>query len=256
MAHPRALREYSQVRTKGLRRPFHAYFLAGLDHVPTPCLLCQGRSHGGHLCRHCHVAVTQSMRGPRLRCTVCCLALGGAGTCPDCAARTPAFSGIVAAFDYAMPGDLLIHQLKVEHRYATAGALARLMADAMRCAGIALPAHTILVPVPASRASIRRRGFNPAGEIARCLARRLDLPCRPMLLRRMQEGGRQTHLTRRERSRSAAGLYACTQRLDGRCIAVVDDVLTTGSTMHSIALELRAAGAASVLGLVAARTPF
>src|SRR5690606_4760459 len=117
-----------------------------------------------------------------------------------------AFNGIVAAFDYTSPGDLLIHHLKVEHRFATVRTLAWLMADALDCAGTVLPAHTILVPVPASRASIRQRGFNPASEIARSLAGRLNLPCRPTLLRRVQEGVRQTHLTRRERSRSTAGL--------------------------------------------------
>lgn len=256
MAHPPALREYAQAPAKGLRRRFQEVLLAGLDRVPAPCLLCQVTSRGGHLCGHCRAAVTRSMREHRWRCTVCRLELGGSGTCPDCSARPPAFSGVVAAFEYAAPGDLLIHHMKVEHRFATARTLAWLMADALACAGTALPANTILVPVPASRASIRQRGFNPASEIARSLAHRLDFPCRPTLLRRAQEGVRQTHLTRRERSRSTSGLYACTQRLDGCCIAVVDDVLTTGSTMHSIALELRAAGAASVLGLVAARTPF
>jgi ComF family protein len=197
-----------------------------------------------------------SMREQRPRCPVCRLELGGSGACPDCAVRAPAFSGIVAAFEYAPPGDLLIHHLKVEHRFATARTVAGLMADALHDAGKVLPAHTILVPVPASRASIRQRGFNPAGEIARSLARRLDLSCRPRLLRRVREGVRQTHLTRRERGHSTSALYACTQRLDGCCIAIVDDVLTTGSTMHSIAVALRAAGAATVLGLVAARTPF
>jgi predicted amidophosphoribosyltransferase len=56
--------------------------------------------------------------------------------------------------------------------------------------------------------------------------------------------------------RQASGLYACTASVDGATVAVVDDVLTTGSTLHGISLQLKAAGAVAVWGLVLARTPY
>jgi predicted amidophosphoribosyltransferase len=133
--------------------------------------------------------------------------------------------------------------------------LAGLLACATRAAAI-LPAGTILVPVPASRASILRRGFNPAAEIARYVARRLDLDCRPGLLLRVQEGVKQTRRSRAERFIGTDDLYRCPRRVDGVTIAVVDDVLTTGSTLDSIARQFRSVGAVSVYGLVVARTPF
>ncbi|PLC48907.1 competence protein ComF [Pollutimonas subterranea] len=162
----------------------------------------------------------------------------------------------MAAFDYAPPGDLLIHNLKAGRRFTSAAMLVGLLAQTVRTAAPALPANAILVPVPASKASILARGFNPAAEIARGLASELNMACRPGLLRRAREGGRQTHLTRRERAGSVQHLYDCPSRVDGAVIAVVDDVLTTGSTLHRIAQQFKSAGAAAVYGLVVARTPY
>lgn len=196
------------------------------------------------------------MRSGALRCPVCRLALGLDGGCPDCAAQTPAFHRVVAAFDYIASGELLIGQFKAGRRFSHAHFLANMLAQEIEQNGSPLPEHTILVPVPASRASIVQRGFNPAAELARYLAPRLSLRCRPGLLVRKQEGGRQTHLGRTQRVQQASGLYRCTARAEGATIAVVDDVLTTGSTLHGIAQQFRDAGAVAVWGLVLARTPY
>lgn len=249
-------REFGRHRSVGLRRRLYLAGRACLDRIPSACGLCRGNARGGGLCRFCTTAVLHSIRAGVPRCPVCCLALGVHAACADCARHVPAFDRIIAAFDYAPPGDLLIHYLKAGRRFTSAGMLSRLLADAVRHASPALPGNAILVPVPASRASVLDRGFNPAAEIARGLARKLNMHCQPGLLRRVQEGSRQTHLSRLERAGSTHHLYACPARVDGAVIAVVDDVLTTGSTLHSIAQQFKAAGAAQVHGLVLARTPY
>ncbi len=221
----------------------------------TDCPLCECPAQGGDLCSTCQEAVLRSMRTAARRCAVCMLALDESGGCPLCTAQFPAFERIIAAFDYAEPGDFLVHRLKSGRRFVLAPMLARMLAQAVRQAPQPLPGNTILVPVPASRAAIMERGFNPAAEIARYLSRELGLACRPELLRRAREGRRQAGLLRTERMRNAHSLYDCPQRVDGLRIAVVDDVLTTGSTLHSIAGMFKCAGAASVCGLVLARTP-
>ncbi len=229
---------------------------AAMARVPTTCGLCRDSARGGGLCAYCRHAVLHSMRAHVPRCAVCCLRLSGHGRCPDCAQRPPAFDRIIAAFDYAEPGDLLIHYLKVQRQFTSAGMLAGLLADAVQAGGAGLPPDAVLVPVPSSRGALLRRGFNPAAEVTQGLARRLHRPYRPELLFRVREGRRQASLGRAARWHSAQSLYGCARAIPGAHVAVIDDVLTTGSTLHSAALALKAAGAASVWGLVLARTPY
>ena len=226
-----------------------------LSNVPTHCLLCRNPAKGGGLCAFCEADALASMLCGAPRCAVCCLALGSDGRCEDCLLLAPAFDRVIAAFDYALPGDLLIHYFKKERRFAMARMLARLLAQRVLDATPALPASTILVSVPASRAAIRERGFNPAAEVARYLAHYLRLAYVPQLISRRRESAPQKQLSRSQRAHSALQLYACTRPVNQLHIAVIDDVLTTGSTLHGIARELKTAGAASVTGLVLARTP-
>src|SRR5690606_16973858 len=189
-----------------------AYLSRLRESVPTACPLCECASRGGDLCMACDQRVLRSLHTSGPRCPVCQLVLAQDGSCADCRARAPAFDRVVVAFDYTEPGDFLVHRLKSGHRFVLAPMLARLLARAARQAR--LPGNTILAPVPASRAGILQRGFNPAAEIARHLARQLNLSCQPALLRRTREGIRQAALPRAERMRNAHSLYDCGRRVD------------------------------------------
>jgi ComF family protein len=245
--------------------------LAGIG---SNCPACEGAARGGMLCAACaQIALKQSMAR---RCTRCALRLGATqagrhgGLCVDCALHPPAFARTVAAFDYADPFDRLIGGYKGARRHVLASALAQALDQAVRAAGsagqieaagiagldIGRPSIDAVVPVPAGRASLRQRGFNPAGELARSVSRRMALRLlRDALRRRHESGTRQASLARAEREAAALDAYVCTRRLDGLRIALVDDVMTTGSTADAAARALLAAGAASVTVWVAARTP-
>ncbi len=223
--------------------------------IPTHCPLCAGEAQGGALCLMCLDLVTHGMRGSRQRCARCCLVLDAEGQCPDCTDHRPAFDRIIAAFDYCAPADVLINRLKVSRRFTDAPMLGHVLADEVLRAWPDLPLELVVVPVPSSARALRRRGFNPAAEVARVLAHRLNRPYRPKLLCRVQEGHKQATLNREERMIGTSRLYQVVGDVQGACVAVVDDVLTTGSTMHSIARMLKRSGAASVHGVVLARTP-
>jgi hypothetical protein len=118
---------------------------------------------------------------------------------------------------------------------------------------------SLLLPAPLAAARLRTRGSNQAWEIAGRVARRLDVACDPALLLRRRETEHQLALPLRARAGNVAGAFAVEPRrraeLAGRHVAVVDDVMTTGSTAAEVARVLQQAGAATVEVWVLARTP-
>jgi len=110
------------------------------------------------------------------------------------------------------------------------------------------PAHMLsgaIVPVPAAPARLRRRGFDPAGELAAALAERLGSPLEVCLARR--GGRRQVGRRRAERIGQPPRIHAT--GTVPRSVLLVDDVLTTGATTSACAQALRAAGAARVVAV-------
>jgi predicted amidophosphoribosyltransferase len=154
--------------------------------------------------------------------------------------------------DYAYPGAMLVRGLKEHGRLAHARLFARMLANTFTAHRHTLPPIGALVPIPASQTSLRRRGFNPAAEIARTLSSHSAVPLKSWLIR-SREGHLQKVLDSGARRHSVQGLYQCAQPVGSIWVGVVDDVMTSGSTMHEAALALTHAGARGVVALVAAR---
>jgi predicted amidophosphoribosyltransferase len=115
----------------------------------------------------------------------------------------------------------------------------------------------LIVPVPLSRSRLARRGHNQALTLALPVARRLEIPVLRRAVVRRRSGGYQRGRSRAERLEAATGVFA--NRIDWRdhapCVAIVDDVLTTGTTVAALCRILLAAGASEVHVIAAARTP-
>jgi predicted amidophosphoribosyltransferase len=127
--------------------------------------------------------------------------------------------------------------------------VAELMADRIQWLA---PAHMLsgeVVPVPPAPSRLRRRGFDPAGELAAALALRLDTPLERCLVRR--GGNRQVGRRRAERLGSPPRIGA--RGPAPRSVLLVDDVLTTGATLSACAAALREAGAVRVVAVTFAR---
>ena len=110
-----------------------------------------------------------------------------------------------------------------------------------------------LVPVPLARERERERGFNQAALLARRIGRRLEVPIRPRWLARIRPTRPQSDLSAAERRANVRGAFRASPRVAGRHVLVVDDILTTGSTLDACARALREAGAFRVGVLTVAR---
>jgi len=183
-----------------------------------------------------------------------CGATSGALVCGDCASALPAppqFDDATAAFSYAFPVDRLVLRFKYAGDLAIGHWLAGALAERVRRE--ARP--DLLVAPPSTRERLRRRGFNPALEIAKSVGRSLGVRCAIDGLDRIRETIPQPGLARRERERNLEGAFDCRLALDGLHVALVDDVMTTGATANAASNVLKQRGAARVSLWVVARTP-
>ncbi len=156
-----------------------------------------------------------------------------------------------AAFAYAAPLDRLLPRYKFHQDLAAGHLLAQLMAHAF--AGCERP--QALVPLPLHRARLRERGYDQALELARPLATTLHLPLHADLLRRVRATPAQSQLDGMARRRNLRGAFVVTGGPLPAHVALIDDVMTTGATLHAAAMALRRAGVARVDAWVCARTP-
>lgn len=195
---------------------------------------------------------------PVARCTRCGLRTPpGVTLCGACLAEPPPFDTCVVALDYAFPWDRLIADFKFNGRVELAAVLVRRLLQAVRRDGRPLP--TWVLPVPLAPQRLAERGYNQAWELARRAARALGCRAEAQLLLRPLPGPPQAELNLAQRLRNLRGAYllnpASRRSLHGQHVALVDDVMTTGTTLREAAATLRRAGAARIDAWALARTP-
>ena len=223
--------------------------------LPAQCALCAGP------CRElvCVPCRQQYLEQTRPRCRQCANPLDDmAQLCGRCLRRPPAYDATFTAADYAAPVDQLLLQLKFGARLAHAPLFAQLLAQAVQ-RDSNWDAPQLLCPVPLGPARLVERGYNQALEIARPLARHLDIALQARLALRVRETKAQSGVAPRERRANLAQAFMVApqhaEKVAGCHVGIVDDVMSSGHTVHALAAALKRAGARKVTVLVAARTP-
>jgi ComF family protein len=221
--------------------------------LPSQCALCLGWG-GERMCPACIARFT----APGPRCARCAIRVPpGVPSCGRCLTDTPPFDASVAAVDYAHPWDGLIARFKFHGALDLAPVFVALLAEA--CARRADEWPDLLLPVPLSRERLAQRGYNQAWELARRLGRRVGCAADPHLLLRIKDTAHQLGAPLKRRAVNVRGAFAVEPlrraELQGRRVALIDDVMTSGATAAEAARVLRAAGAASVQVWTVARTP-
>lgn len=214
------------------------------------CLLCgESAAPGIELCAACGDGLPWNRRA----CLRCALPLQtAAAACGACLQRPPPLTETHAALVYGVPLDRLLLRFKF-HGDLAAG---RLLARCLLAATQALPRPDALIPIPLHRARLRTRGYDQALELARPLARHLRLPLRDDTLLRTRDTAAQSRLDARHRRDNLRRAFAVrTLSPLPAHVVLIDDVMTTGATLHAAATALLRAGVARVDAWVCARVP-
>ena len=213
---------------------------------PPVCVLCggAGRSPAFDLCVDCETDLPRN----DVACRLCAQPLVAAHTtlmvCGACLSRPPPFDAACCPFRYAYPVDRLVQGIKYRGALAQGRVLSELLARGAQQRDEPLP--ELLIPVPLGQKRFRERGYNQAIELGRYVEKRLGIPMRADLVARVRETREQATLDKRERRKNLHGAFAVVRELPAARIAVIDDVITTGSTVSELARVLKRAGASRV----------
>jgi competence protein ComFC len=221
---------------------------------PLHCAGCGGAIRTGRLCKNCVDSILP-VKPPR--CEVCSQPYSGAldfFVCANCRGRAFHFTCAVAALQSRGVVRDLIHRFKYAGEMWLGALLSDFLVQGLRDPRLQGRAFDAVVPVPLHPLRRREREFNQAVVLARELARRQELAfCEA--LERLRYTVTQTHFDRRRRMQNLRDAFGLRQNasVSGKNLLLVDDVLTTGSTLDECARVLLAAGARSVRALTVAR---
>ncbi len=218
--------------------------------LPSQCAVCHAwPSH--RICEACISVFAQ----PVARCTTCALPVAsGVRQCGACILHVPPLDACLAALPYAYPWSDLVADFKFHQHPGWATSFASLL-RAAPWVEPALEAADLLLPMPLSAQRLRERGYNQSHVLARALE-----PSKVAhdVLLRIKDTPPQRTLPRDERLRMVQNVFAVdplkTSHIASKRLVLLDDVMTSGASLHAAARVLRGAGAAHITALVLTRT--
>lgn len=188
-------------------------------------------------------------------CSLCSLPfqskLKGEWLCGECAKEGRYFEKAIALFVYDDDVKNFIHRLKYIGLPAGLKSVCKKLSEKIKACGLNAD---FIVPVPLSEDRLLKRGFNQASLIANALSGYLRVPVKYNLLIRKKNTLPLFQLSKSDRKRILKGAFEVKGRLNGECIFLVDDVMTTGTTINECSRVLKRAGAGKVYAIVLARS--
>ena len=223
---------------------------------PATCTICGTNVRTGeYLCDGCE---TKIVRIVAPFCQTCSEPFEGSissvFSCANCSHRVIYFDAAVAAYRGRGIVREVIHEFKYGRQIHLRHLVARWLRAALDDERVREIPFDLIIPVPLHAARQRERGFNQASLLADLLSAQTSIPCRP-LLERIRYTTTQTALDRSERMENLHNAFRLRKNANVRGLRVllIDDVLTTGSTLSECARVLKRAGAISVYAATAAR---
>lgn len=198
--------------------------------------------------RWCEDCIAACEVFPENRCALCQRLLGeGEHNCP----RSEPLTWVLAWGHHAGPLQQAVHHLKYKRDVSLGDKLAQHLVGLLSSVELG---NVCVVPVPLWPGRKRQRGYNQAALLARPLAYSLGMPYCSNMVARIRNTASQVGLSIPKRQENMAGAFqAAPAKAAGKRVLLVDDVLTTGATLHAAAQALRQAGAQEVVAVVLAR---
>lgn len=225
------------------------YFLKKMTSwlIPHLCILCRNSTHRSQdLCLPC----LQQLPILKHYCSICANILpvnSQTFICGHCLQETPPFNRTCGLFSYKPPIPKLILDLKFHHALTHARLFGELLAEKIQqdwYKNELLP--DAIIPIPLHPKRLQERGFNQAIEIARPIANILKLPLLFTGISRIKSTDPQATLSAHARKNNIKNAFLIKPSFENQHIAVVDDVITTGSTVYEFCRQLRKKGAARI----------
>lgn len=215
---------------------------------PQSCMLCADGA-GGDLAI-CQACLEDMPWHHSSVCPQCALPAYDNQLCGNCQQSPPAFDSTRALFRYEYPLDAMLQRYKYQQTLHLAKTFSRLMqtkfTSAQHCDRI--------IPMPLHPKRLAERGFNQSLEIAKLLAKTLHVLLDTNSCSRIRFTPPQASLRLKTRIKNMRGAFRCQQDLSGQHIILLDDVMTTGASLHELASTVKSAGASHVECWVVART--
>ncbi len=210
---------------------------------PPRCVLCQRPGHADlDICLSCY----QSLPFIRYACTQCALPLEGEyranSLCGHCLKQSPVFDHSISLLRY----ENKVVQLVTRYKFHNSLSYSRLLAELLLRELIDAEKPDCLIAVPLHSRRLYERGFNQSHELAKIIAKRLKIPLASEAVLRVRETEQQTGLNAKQRRQNIRGAFAVTATIKYKHVVLIDDVVTTGSTVNELARVLKKAGVQTV----------
>ena len=218
------------------------------------CVLCGekcGSSNHNHLCKQCFSDLP-AILSP---CNICGDALSikvSSNVCGSCLHTRPFYHKSLIPLEYSFPVSHLVKLLKYKDKVLVSSVLSQILLDRIRQDASGFP--EIIIPVPLHPVRLMRRGFNQSALIAETISKELKIPLDQKSCRRIRNTSQQTGFDKSQRGKNIRNAFSVLNSFSAKHVAIVDDVVTTGSTVNELAKTLHHAGVEKIEVWACART--
>ena len=217
--------------------------------MPVVCILCDQYLYKPNLlCEYCYHLLQTIDRG----CEICAKPLQNSSqmTCEDCQKFPPEFDKIYCSFAYIEPLQNILHKFKYHNALYLKSLLTKLLLERP----VANAEIGCLVPVPLAKQKLQQRGYNQAEILGRELAKKLNVNYNPRLVKKVLHTANQVDLTGDARRQNLCNAFECLTEIPYATITLIDDIVTTGSTVNEISKILKSGGVKKINVWCVART--